>query len=130
MSGLMKVLITGSRNWSDRKAIETAMTKFKPEIIIEGGANGADRMAKEYANNNNKKVIEAKANWEKYGKQAGPIRNAEMISMKPDLVIAFSKDLNEDRGTRDTINKAIAKGIKVWLVKNKDEFEEIEPKSI
>ncbi len=121
----MKILITGSRNWSDMEAIEAAMFKFKPDTIIEGGANGADKMAKEYAIANNIAVIEVNAEWAKYGKYAGPIRNAKMISMNPDLVVAFSKDLLEDGGTFDTINKAITKGITVWLVKSKYEIKEI-----
>lgn len=52
----MKVLIAGSRNWSDKESIKTSMMKFKPDIIIEGVANGADRLAKEYACANNIKL--------------------------------------------------------------------------
>jgi hypothetical protein len=44
----MKVLITGSRNWSDKEAVEIAIARAKPDIIIEGGAKGADAIAKEY----------------------------------------------------------------------------------
>ena len=123
----MKVLITGSRNWSDKDAVEIAIARAKPDIIIEGGAKGADAIAKEYAHKTFRKVIEVKAEWDRYGKKAGGIRNSTMIAMKPDLVLAFSKDLSKDKGTRDTVNKAIAKGIKVWWVRSKGNIGIIEP---
>ena len=123
----MKVLITGSRNWSDKDAVEIAIARAKPDIIIEGGAKGADAIAKEYSNKTFRKVIEVKAEWDKYGKRAGGIRNSTMIAMKPDLVLAFSKDLSKDKGTRDTVNKAMKKGIVVWWVKSKDYTGIIEP---
>jgi hypothetical protein len=114
----MKVLITGSRHWSDKEAIERAIARANPDIIIEGGAPGADAIAKEYAQKKSIKVIEVKAEWDRYGKRAGPIRNSVMIAMKPDLVLAFSKGLNKDKGTADTIKKALAENIKVYRIKN------------
>ena len=123
----MKVLITGSRNWSDKEAVEIAIARAKPDIIIEGGAKGADAIAKEYAHKTFRKVIEVKAEWDKYGKKAGGIRNSIMLAMKPDLVLAFSNDLSNDKGTRDTVNKATKKGIKVLWVRSKDNIGIIEP---
>ncbi len=109
----MKVLITGSRHWSDKEAIERAMARANPDTIIEGGAPGADAIAKEYARRKSIKVVEVKAEWDRYGNRAGPIRNSAMIAMKPDLVLAFSKDLSKDKGTVDTIKKALVENIKV-----------------
>ncbi len=123
----MKVLVTGSRNWTDKEAVEINIARTKPDIIIEGGARGADTIAKEYAHKTFRKVIEVKAEWDKYGKKAGAIRNAEMIAMKPDVVLAFSTDLSKDKGTRDTVNKALQKGIKVIWVKSRNDVGVIEP---
>ena len=114
----MKVLITGSRHWSDREAVEMAIARANPDTIIEGGATGADAIAKEYTQRKSIKVIEVRAEWDRYGKQAGPIRNSAMIAMKPDLVLAFSKDLSKDKGTADTVKKALAENIKVYRIKN------------
>lgn len=113
----MKVLVTGSRNWLDKEVVETAIARVKPDIIIEGGARGTDTIAKQYAYKTAIKVIEVKAEWNKYGKNAGGIRNSIMVSMKPDLVLAVSTDLSKDKGTNDMVRKAIKKGIKVWLIK-------------
>jgi DNA-binding MurR/RpiR family transcriptional regulator len=56
------------------------------------------------------------ADWEAYGKAAGPIRNQRMLDEgKPDLVIAFS-DLPTTSGTYDMIKRAKAAGIPVYLV--------------
>ena len=118
ISDWMKVLITGSRHWSDREAVEMAIARANPDTIIEGGATGADAIAKEYAQRKSIKVIEVRAEWDRYGKQAGPIRNSAMIAMKPDLVLAFSKDLSKDKGTADTVKKALAENIKVYRIKN------------
>ena len=50
-----------------------------------------------------------KADWDKHGKSAGPIRNARMLGWKPDVVVAFPGDV----GTRDCVSKAKAAGIPV-----------------
>lgn len=62
----------------------------KDVFIIEGGARGADRLAKSWRM---KRGIPGKtfpADWKKYGKSAGYKRNREMlIRGRPDIVIAF-----------------------------------------
>lgn len=57
------------------------------------------------------------ADWNKYGKVAGPIRNSEMLKLHPDidLVLAFHDDLSESKGTRDMVHKAQKAGIEVWV---------------
>jgi len=50
-----------------------------------------------------------KANWKEHGKAAGPIRNQEMIDLKPSVVIVFEGG----RGTEDTVNRAKSAGIRV-----------------
>ena len=50
-----------------------------------------------------------------------------MLAMKPDLVLAFSMDLSNDKGTRDAVNKATKKGIKVWWVRSRNNIGIIEP---
>jgi hypothetical protein len=66
-------------------------------------------------------VIPHPADWEKYGKAAGPIRNAEMIRRHPDLelVLAFHDNLAISRGTRDMVVLADKKGIPVEVINSK-----------
>ena len=73
-------------------------------------------MARSYAENNYVPFIEVKADWSKYGRAAGPLRNTKMLKMKPNLVIAFSSKDELTPGTRDTVTKAKKLGIKVRVI--------------
>ena len=74
------LLIVGSRSITDYALISSVLAVHcNPEtVIVTGGANGADSLAERYADEHNLKKIIMKADWDKYGKRAGYIRNAEM----------------------------------------------------
>ncbi len=106
----MRILISGSRDFVDKKKLFTVLDNEHPLVIIQGGARGADALAKEYAELRGLPCIEIKANWNYYKKAAGPIRNAWMMAhTDPDLVVAFP--LGESPGTRDMIKKANKSGV-------------------
>lgn len=86
-----------------------------PEVvIIHGGAAGADKIADEWAMVNWCHIEEYKADWDKYGRSAGPIRNKRMLTEgKPDLVVAFPGG----RGTMNMIKLAKEAGVEVLEVK-------------
>ncbi len=111
----MKVLICGSRDWDDRDPItEYIYSLRKGTIIIHGAARGADTLAGTIARSRGLEVREHPANWEEFGRRAGPIRNATMLAKeKPDLVVAFTLNLAESKGTKDMVQRAIAAGIPV-----------------
>src|SRR5262245_65395779 len=96
--------------------------KGKPEVIIQGGAEGADTMAKRWAKSRGITIEEyniSRDEWEKYGSAAGPRRNGRMIVHgKPDLVIAFPKNgnLEASKGTRNMVHQARAAGIRTIVV--------------
>lgn len=78
--------------------------------IIEGGAQGADTFARGWAQGRGIEVRTFKANWDAYGKAAGPIRNQHMIyEGKPDIVIAFPGG----PGTADCVRRARSSEIEV-----------------
>ena len=86
----MKALICGGRNYSYDHLIKYVLQVIKPDIVIHGGAKGADTVAGEVAERMNIEVREYLADWAKYGKAAGPIRNQKMLDKEsPDIVIAF-----------------------------------------
>lgn len=111
----MKILICGDRNWSNIKIIdEYIKTLPKDTVIIEGGCRGADAIAGFLAKKCGLKVEVYPANWTKYGKSAGPIRNREMLNKgKPDLVVAFHDDIDSSKGTKNMVWLAIEKGVEV-----------------
>lgn len=81
--------------------------------IISGGATGADSVAIDWAIVNWCKFQEFKADWKKYGKQAGFIRNQRMLSEgKPNVVIAFPGG----NGTAHMVKIAKAAGIRVMEI--------------
>jgi hypothetical protein len=108
----MKVLITGSRNWTDYARIEQVIDALPWDAeIIHGAARGADAIAGGFAAARGLKVTAYPADWKRYGNAAGPIRNDQMLALQPDLVLAFWNGYST--GTLHTINGARALGIKV-----------------
>lgn len=106
----MKVLITGSRNWTDREVIKYHLADLPADTtVIHGAARGADQLADSVARELGFEVIAVPADWTLHGRAAGPIRNQRMLEHNPDLVIAFPlrhgaydehRQARWDRGTR------------------------------
>ncbi len=72
-------------------------------VIISGASKGADALGERYATENGFKIMQFPAEWERYGKRAGPIRNDLMASLA-DCVICFWD--GKSRGTRSMISYA------------------------
>lgn len=112
----MKVLVCGNRNWTNKDQMRIVLkTIHGLELIIEGGAKGADRLAGEIALELGVPVRELPANWGKYGRAAGPVRNKQMLNEKPDLVLAFHDNIAESRGTRSMLELARDAGVPTRL---------------
>lgn len=113
---MTRVLICGGRNFNDPLTFGSWMGGImnrvgKIAVIIEGGASGADTMAREFGKWKGIPVETFPADWGKHGKAAGPIRNAQMLrDGKPDLVVAFEGG----NGTADMIRQARAAGVEVF----------------
>ncbi len=75
-------LIVGSRNFNDYNRLKTKCDYFLQNhediVVVSGGARGADTLAKRYAEDKGYEYVEFPADWDKYGKRAGYIRNEEM----------------------------------------------------
>lgn len=100
----MKVLVCGSRNWTDGTRIWEALDLLKPDEIIEGCARGADHWAELWAEDRRVPIQHFPADWYRFGPAAGPQRNEMMLARgKPDVVVAFSMGT---KGTADMINRA------------------------
>ena len=109
-----RILICGDRNYKDwRKVQDYLETLSKTTIIIHGGAKGADSIAGNLATYFKMKVMKFPAEWDKYGKAAGVLRNQQMLDEGyPDLVVYFHKDLENSKGTKDMVTRAIDNKIK------------------
>lgn len=107
----MKILITGDRLWVDRQTIYDVIYIWQCTgltHIVQGGARGADTLANDVAKELGIISNTYLADWEKYGKAAGVIRNQEMLDSNPDIqdVLAFHDDIHNSRGTKDMIHRA------------------------
>ncbi len=108
-----RVLVCGSRTWNDYDAIYRALASKRDEIevVIHGAARGADTLADRAAINLGLPVLAFPADWRRDGRSAGPIRNHVMLRKgKPDIVLAFSDNLDESHGTRHMLAIALRDG--------------------
>jgi hypothetical protein len=122
----MRVLVTGARDWDDPDIVGTVLSGAALHtadlaemfVVIEGGAKGADECARNWAPDHpSVSHITERAEWEAFGKRAGPIRNRKMVDEhEPDVVFAFHNDLESSKGTKDCVTYARSKGIPVYLV--------------
>ncbi len=109
----MKLLVCGGRHYADEDCVDTWLTAVHAarhiDLLIEGGASGADTLARTWAQRKGIHVATVDALWPIYGKRAGPIRNAAMLILRPDAVIAFPGN----NGTADMLQQARRAGVEV-----------------
>ena len=120
----MKVLICGSRNITDPALVSQAVSQsgITTTHIISGGARGVDRLAGEYAVSQGIGFTEYPADWDKYGKRAGFIRNYAMVGAA-DAVIAVWDGTSP--GTKHSIEFARSCGKRVFVYLNKSKSAEV-----
>jgi predicted Rossmann-fold nucleotide-binding protein len=89
-----RVLVCGGRDYHDEHRVymtlDTLLNIFGVSVVIHGGAPGADTLAASWAQVRGIKTEAFIADWLKYPKSAGPIRNRQMLDLgRPDLILAF-----------------------------------------
>jgi len=112
---MYKVIIAGGREFSDyeylRSCADADLAGITDDIeIVSGGASGADALGERYAKEKGRTVALFPADWNRYGRSAGPRRNRQMAEYA-DALIAFWD--GQSRGTKNMIDTATAKGLKV-----------------
>lgn len=124
------VIVTGSRNWTDRYTLWKALEEERPDIIIHGAARGADQLAEDWVALQHRKVdystevISMPAPWAKFGKAAGSYRNAQMLSVLLSLqscgyeIGALAFPLEESVGTWDMVRQAETAGVGVKVFRD------------
>lgn len=118
---MKRVLVCGDRNWTNGRLIREHLQVLGAEVVIEGEASGADSLARKAAEELGLEVVPFPANWKKFGRAAGPIRNQLMLDEgKPTYVLAFHNDIEHSKGTKDMVARARKAHIPVREVKEKD----------
>ncbi len=99
---MYNIIICGSRHFTDYSVLSSALDDFlsdfsKDEIcIISGGCRGADSLALRYAQDRSISFLKFPADWLRFGKSAGVIRNFQMLEVAD---ICFGFHDGESRGT-------------------------------
>jgi len=107
---MINLAIVGCRKYQDYDVLKYCVEEWIKEnnnidTIISGGATGVDSLAQQYATENDIPIIIHSAEWQKYGKNAGPKRNTKIVNDATHVLALPSKD---SKGTWDTIRKAQA----------------------
>lgn len=113
----MKVLVCGGRNFNDALTLGSWLGGIHKNngpitLLIEGGAPGADFMARKFAEWLGIPTQTFEADWDRHGRSVGPLRNKQMLEEgRPDLVVAFEGG----KGTANMVAQATAAGVKVLM---------------
>jgi predicted membrane GTPase involved in stress response len=112
----MIILISGSREYSDLEFVKEYVKLLPSDtILLNGRARGVDNVARNTALFNDIRVRDYPAEWRKYGKGAGFIRNHIMVDLA-ELIICFWD--GESPGTKDVIDYSLQQN-KPLVVYNK-----------
>lgn len=126
-----RILVTGSRNWNDRDTIREELTRiahsvgYSAMLVVHGECpEGADFWANEW-------TIDLKVDCERhpaiwrpngvYDPAAGFRRNAEMVDLGANLVLAFMRPCSDPKckrktrhtshGATDTAHRSVVAGL-------------------
>ncbi len=110
---MTRIIVAGSRNFADKEMLYMALSAFIDAVddeveIVDGACRGADKLAEEYASEFGYKNTTFPADWDKYGKRAGYIRNTQMAeyAVKADDALLIAFPVGESRGTNMMIDIA------------------------
>ena len=119
----LNILIAGTRTYTDyaeaKEFISFYLSKIKSTnniTVFSGGARGADTLGERYARENGYNIKYFLPQWEKYGKNAGPIRNKTMVQ-KADYVICFWDGKSRGTGSTVKFSKIFKKPIRIKFIK-------------
>lgn len=113
----MKVIIAGSREWTDKDRISAIMDIFIDKVgpiseVVQGDCSGADLLGSLWADEHGITVVSCPAMWGKIP-NAGRVRNTEMAKYADALVLFWFGD---SPGSRDMRKQAIEHKLLVWDV--------------
>jgi hypothetical protein len=106
--------ITGDRNYNNSDVITNTFVYIQSILpndkynVIHGDCEGADKMAGKIASTYGYSVTSKPADWKKFGDAAGPIRNKEMLSLLPSVILIFHDNLKQSKGTANYLKLALS----------------------
>ncbi len=121
----MKLVVAGGRKFKDKARVFRILSKIHvehPDLeIVSGLAKGPDSFGKEWAEANGVKCHEFPANWNKFGKRAGYLRNEEMAEFGTAVLVFWD---SVSKGTEHMINLGRKYGLPVAVAYYDPDTEE------
>lgn len=111
------VIVTGSREWEDEAAIDTVLRELAPSLVVQGGARGADTIARRWAEAYDVPSVTVEADWKREGRRAGVLRNCRMLRHYPFATVAAFP--LEGPGTFHCMREAEALGMRLVVHKGR-----------
>lgn len=110
----MKTIIAGTRDICDYEALCQAIlfSNFDITEVVSGKARGVDTLGERFAKEFELPIKEFPADWNKYGKSAGPIRNKEMASYAEACICVWD---GKSKGTKNMIQLAEKYNLKLYV---------------
>lgn len=110
----MKTIIAGSRSITSYQEVEEAirLSHFKITEVVSGCAQGPDTIGQMWASNAGIPIKKFPADWDRFGKAAGIIRNTEMAKYAEALIAVWD---TQSKGTEFMIAAARKLGLKVFV---------------
>jgi len=117
---LKNIVIAGSRYFEDYNTAKKFITECieleninEAITIITGGCRGADSLGEKYAADHTLNFKKIDADWKRFGKSAGPIRNKKLAD-EGDIIICFWDQ--KSRGTKSLIDCALQQNKTVYIM--------------
>lgn len=116
----IRMIVCGGRDFADYSYFVSCMDRllsyYKSIRLVSGHASGADHFAERYAAERRIEIEIFPAEWKKYGRAAGPIRNRAMLDYAKETVpeVAAFWD-GKSKGTKDMLKHAKAAGAKIHI---------------
>jgi hypothetical protein len=101
----LRVLVCGSRYYTNYPKVLEQIRRLNATLVIAGACRGADLLAVKAAKACSIPYVEFPADWQKFGKAAGPIRNVRMLKEgKPDFILVFHPDIASSKGSKHMLS--------------------------
>ncbi len=110
-----RVLVCGGREFDDFEQVAMTLSRHMQvgDVLVHGGCEGADTLAGRYWSMLSGIVEIHYADWDQYGRRAGPVRNQQMLDSGIDFVVVFPGG----RGTADMVRRCKAAGVPGVVIK-------------
>lgn len=119
-----RVIIAGTRNFQDYRLLKEKISFYLSNtpgdiIIFSGGCAGADKLGERYAREHKIEVKKFPADWKRYGKGAGPLRNQQMANEATHCILFWD---GISKGTKVMHELAKRAGLKIRVVNYSKSF--------